>query len=80
MRVKGDFRQKEILDSWDKLLDKTKEKDFNLVEINMFSSSGTYVRSLANDIGEKLGCGALAYSIKREDINDSESLGDSRSK
>jgi len=70
MRIKGDFRQKEILDGWDKILKRTKEEQYKLVKINMYCSSGTYVRSLANDIGEELGCGALAYSIKRQDIRE----------
>jgi tRNA pseudouridine55 synthase len=68
LKVKGDFRQKEILDAWDKLLNKTRADKFKIAEVNVFCGSGTYVRSLANDIGNKLKSGALAYSIKREDM------------
>ncbi len=32
-------------------------------------SAGTYVRSLANDIGEKLGCGAVLTSLRRTEAH-----------
>ena len=70
LKVKGDFRQKEILDKWDKELKRIKTDEFPLIKLNIFCSSGTYVRALANDIGERLGCGALALSIKRDEIKE----------
>ena len=33
--------------------------------IDVYCSSGTYVRSLANDLGEKLGCGAHLVGLRR---------------
>ena len=63
--VKGDFRQKEILQCWEKILDKSKTKNFPVAQINIKCSSGTYVRSLAHSLGETLGTGALTLSIKR---------------
>jgi tRNA pseudouridine55 synthase len=49
--------------------------DFELTEINMPSvdfsvncSKGTYIRSLAHDFGQKLGCGAHLTSLKRTAI------------
>jgi tRNA pseudouridine55 synthase len=33
--------------------------------IDVYCSSGTYVRSLANDLGEKLGCGATLTGLRR---------------
>ncbi|MBN2047056.1 MAG: tRNA pseudouridine(55) synthase TruB [Anaerolineaceae bacterium] len=33
--------------------------------IDVYCSSGTYVRSLANDLGEKLGCGAYLVGLRR---------------
>src|SRR5574339_492570 len=33
--------------------------------IDVHCSSGTYVRSLANDLGEKLGCGAYLVGLRR---------------
>jgi tRNA pseudouridine55 synthase len=36
-----------------------------ILKIEVTSSSGTYIRSLANDIGEKLGCGGYLNDLKR---------------
>ena len=35
------------------------------VDIELTCSAGTYVRSLANELGRKLGCGALLESLRR---------------
>jgi tRNA pseudouridine55 synthase len=35
------------------------------VRIRVTCSSGTYIRSLAHDLGERLGCGALLSSLRR---------------
>jgi tRNA pseudouridine55 synthase len=40
------------------------------LRIEVTSSSGTYIRSLANDIGEKLGCGGYLNDLKRTRINE----------
>ena len=69
LRVKGDFRQKEILDKWGKELKRIRTEEFLLAKIKIYCSSGTYVRAIANDLGKEIGCGALAYSINRENIN-----------
>jgi len=37
--------------------------------IDVSCSAGTYIRSLANDIGEKLGCGAVISSLRRTSAN-----------
>lgn len=42
--------------------------DFPFVEFCVRCSKGTYVRKLAEDIGEKLGCGAHIIKIKRLSI------------
>ena len=41
--------------------------DYNwpVLKIEVTCSSGTYIRSLANDIGEKLGCGCYLNNLKR---------------
>jgi tRNA pseudouridine55 synthase len=36
-----------------------------LIEINIDCSKGTYIRSLANDLGQYLGCGALLKNLMR---------------
>lgn len=62
-KVKGDFRQKEILNIWHKKL--KKEDNFYIASFKIKCSSGTYVRGIANSLGEKLNIPTLAYSIKR---------------
>ncbi len=37
------------------------------VDIDVRCSGGTYVRTLAHDIGQALGCGASLYSLRREE-------------
>lgn len=69
-KVKGDFRQKEILKIWRKLLSgfKNSKRKFFVASFEMKCDSGTYVRSVANDLGEKLGVPSIALSIKRTKI------------
>lgn len=62
-KVKGDFRQKEILNLWQKNL--TIKNNFYIASFKIKCSSGTYVRSVANLLGNKLKVPALAFSIKR---------------
>lgn len=70
LKVKGDFRQKETLNKWGRQLDKLPSETFVLAKFNAYCSSGTYIRTIARDMGKKMGTKALAYSIKREDIVD----------
>ena len=39
--------------------------NFNSAKISVHCKKGTYIRSLVNDIGEKLGCGAYIKELKR---------------
>ncbi len=66
-KVKGDFRQKEILKIWRKKLQQGKSL-LNIGSFRIKCSSGTYVRAIANDLGEKIGMPALAFSIKRTKV------------
>ena len=43
-----------------------------LIEFNVTCSSGTYIRSLAHQLGEDLGCGAHLYSLRRTKVGDFE--------
>lgn len=63
--VKGDFRQNKILKSWKSIKQKGKLKIFKL---KVSSSSGTYMRVLAEEIGELLGENCVCFSIKRTKI------------
>ncbi len=70
-KVKGDFRQKEILKIWYKKLatKKTKEaSDFFVASFKIKCGSGTYVRGIANSLGEKMNIPVLAFSIKRTKV------------
>jgi len=40
------------------------------VHFNITCSTGTYIRSVANDFGQKLGCGAYLSSLRRTAIGD----------
>ena len=53
-------------------VDKFEITAINLPEINfeISCSKGTYIRVIANDFGEKLGCGALLSSLRRIRIGD----------
>jgi tRNA pseudouridine55 synthase len=51
--------------------------DFTIIKINfpdiyfkITCSKGTYIRVIANDFGERLGCGGLLSSLRREKIGD----------
>ena len=47
-------------------------KKINLpnIDFEITSSKGTYIRVIANDFGEKLGCGGLLSSLRRTKIGD----------
>ena len=62
------FRAPEILDIWTEYF---KENDVKPIikSYRANVSSGTYIRGLTNQIGEDLGCGAIALNIKRIKIN-----------
>ncbi len=71
--VKGDFRQDEILEKWEEVLSPEvgpREEDFQVITLTINCGSGTYVRSIANDLGKLLGIPALALHIKRTKIGD----------
>jgi tRNA pseudouridine(55) synthase len=64
-KVKGDFRQKEILKIWQKKLKPLEAQSFTVANFKIKCGSGTYVRGIANSLGEEIGVPALALSIKR---------------
>ncbi len=63
--VIGDFRQEKILEAWSKFFKMNILDSFATAKFRVNCSSGTYVRSLANELGEKLGSGAVTISILR---------------
>lgn len=70
--VKGDFRQKEIMKKWSKELGVSSKEGFLVSKFRADVSSGTYVRSLAQEMGRLLGTSALAFSIKRTRVGEYE--------
>lgn len=75
-KVSGDFRQEEVVESWKKGLGNLSD-ELTIVSGTVECSSGTYVRSLSEELGEKLGCGTLTWEILRTRVGDyklSESL------
>jgi len=73
--VNGDFRQEETLNLWKNVLEKSHNNPppysragFQIVKIKVSCSSGTYMRSLAHNIGKKLSMPALAFSIVRTSV------------
>ena len=62
-KVSGDFRQERILKAWKKYL--TKPGQYQSIKLIIKCGSGTYIRSLSNDLGQKIGTGAILFSLKR---------------
>ena len=60
--LNGDFRQKEIIQKWGELLKENQE--FYAIDIIIQCSSGTYIRSIANDLGEKFNKAILLNLIR----------------
>ncbi|MCH9698983.1 MAG: tRNA pseudouridine(55) synthase TruB [Gammaproteobacteria bacterium] len=44
--------------------------DKDLLTLDVTCTKGTYIRTLAEDIGEKLGCGAHVNSLRRTEVGD----------
>ncbi len=66
--VKGDFRQGEVLDSWMSFEKKFKKDLVYLARFKIDVSSGTYVRSLAKNMGLYCNTSALAFHIFRTKV------------
>jgi len=47
-----------------------REVSANKLSVTVTSSSGTYIRSLAHDLGQDLGCGAALSKLRRTNIGD----------
>lgn len=64
-KVKGDFRQEKILTRWEKILKNNSDTQFQAAKVKIKCSSGTYIRTVAHNLGEKLKTGAVLLSLKR---------------
>lgn len=68
--VNGDFRQEESISLWCDSLSPYLESEFLITKMRSVVSSGTYIRSLVNSMGEISNTGAIAYSILRTRVGD----------
>jgi tRNA pseudouridine(55) synthase len=58
-KIRGDFRQEEILNAWEQLYSQNRNSNFTIAKFKIRCKGGTYVRSMANSIG------GIAYKIVR---------------
>jgi len=63
----ADFRIVPVKESWKELLAQ-EERSYTILTLRVVCASGTYMRTLANDLGKALGTRALALSIHRSRI------------
>ncbi len=66
-KVSGDFRQKEILKLW-KQKAPGKFVNFKILKLKINCASGTYIRSIAHQLGTQLNCPALLYHLTRQKV------------
>ncbi|MSR78964.1 MAG: hypothetical protein EXS59_02350 [Candidatus Taylorbacteria bacterium] len=66
-RVGSGFRKNEIVERW-RTFQGIEEKRFLIAKFRTVVTSGTYMRTLASQIADKLGTCGLAYSIHRTRI------------
>ena len=64
-RVRGDFRQREILSQWAEVFAAQSERQWLVASVRIDCSSGTFMRGIAHEVGLALGSCALALTIER---------------
>jgi tRNA pseudouridine55 synthase len=64
-RVRGDFRQEAISARWRELAAERPDARLTVASLRVRCSAGTYMRSLADDLGAALGVPAMAWRIRR---------------
>lgn len=67
-KIKGHFRQTKTIQKLQELFKKHPDHSFTLAHFSIDCSSGTYVRSLAQRMGQDLKCNAIAYEIYRTKV------------
>ncbi len=66
--VIGDFRQDQIMEKWAEMLAQKHNFFFPVARVSFTVSSGTYIRGLADELGEKLDVPACLMKLKRNKI------------
>lgn len=69
-QVIGDFRQSDIINIWQDVLNDKREEEYKTITLRVSCGSGVYVRGLAHEIGVALGVPALALHIKRTKVGE----------
>ncbi|MFW5703970.1 MAG: hypothetical protein ACOCXQ_03965 [Patescibacteria group bacterium] len=67
--VHGEFRQKECISSWQQTVVELDCDHLPIARIRIRCSSGTYIRSIAHQMGIDLGVAAAAYRITRTRVD-----------
>ncbi len=68
-KIKGDFRQEEIIRRWEEVLNNKKRKHL-VVNVRVSCSSGCYMRSIAKEAGACLQGGAVVMALQRTRVGD----------
>ena len=68
--VEGDFRNTEIKNIWNDFIEKSESDTFLIIKAKMFCASGVYVRSVVNEISNKIKTPMCTYSINRTKIGE----------
>jgi tRNA pseudouridine55 synthase len=68
--VGGDFRQDSIVSEWEEWARQYVGKSWELVTFEVTATSGTYMRTLASVIGQRVGAPAFAWRITRTSVGD----------
>ena len=68
--VSGDFRQETIKQLWNSFFTNQQNTDFQIARFRIACSSGTYIRSLVNELGKQCGTGAIALDIIRTKVGE----------
>lgn len=69
--VRGDFRQKEIANRWQSVFtDINKKTALSAVRIRIHCASGTYIRTLAHELGKRLGADAIVTRLIRTRVGE----------
>lgn len=64
-KVEGDLRQDEIIKRWEQVLGRNAPTEFQVAKIRVETSKGLYVRSLSQDIAEKLNTVGFVHNLVR---------------
>ena len=68
-KMKGEFRQDETLDSWKQLFSYNENEILSSITLRARVSSGTYIRTLIQDIAEYYNTKAISIDINRTNLH-----------